>query len=136
MFVTITTNCVNRIMNNENLNRNNVAEIFIQRVLTNVYKGGVNATLSILSEGPPGRKPLEDLVQLSQWFKSLDEENREQVQAVVQQAVDATVFCFLVLLDNLTGGNPIQEQISDFALYLQTYSDEKTRQKDQSLSSV
>ncbi|MCI0564485.1 MAG: hypothetical protein MN733_38940 [Nitrososphaera sp.] len=123
-------------MNNDFLNRNEATDNFLQGVISIVYEGAIKAILSTLSDGPPGRKPREDLVRLSQWFKALDKEDQEQVQAVIRDAVDAAIFCFLVMLDNLTGGNPIQGQTSDFALYLQTYSDEEARKVDQSLVSV
>ncbi|MGH9850047.1 MAG: hypothetical protein ACREBD_09315, partial [Blastocatellia bacterium] len=106
-------------MNNDFLNRNEATDNFLQGVISIVYEGAIKAILSTLSDGPPGRKPREDLVRLSQWFKALDKEDQGQVQAVIGDAVDAAIFCFLVMLDNLTGGYPIQGQISDFALYLQ-----------------
>lgn len=123
-------------MSDKFFDRNEAARIFLQMLISRAYDGGIDSVLSKLSKGPPGRKPREDWVRLSQWFRGLNEEDQEQVRAVIRDAVDAAVFGCLVLLDNLTGGNPIQGQTSDFALYLQTYSDEEARQGSQSLASM
>lgn len=62
-----------------------------------------------------------ELVALHQWYRRLDDQDREYVLAVVRDAVDAAVFGCLVLLDG-AAGTAIPGKMSDFALYLQTYA--------------
>ena len=50
---------------------------------------------------PPGRVPDEKLVILSQWFNKLDNSDRDKVLHVVSEAVHASVFGFLCVLDGI-----------------------------------
>jgi hypothetical protein len=40
---------------------------FISRIVIAVYKSSIEGTLSLL-ENPPGRRPSQNLVSLSQWY--------------------------------------------------------------------
>jgi hypothetical protein len=50
---------------------------------------------------PPGRSPNRDLVQLSNWYNSLDESERVMVNRVVKESVDAGLFGFFCVLDGV-----------------------------------
>ena len=50
---------------------------------------------------PPGRHPDPELVELSQWFASLSEKDREMVVRVMSEAADATLFGVLCVLDGV-----------------------------------
>ncbi len=117
-------------MTTEFLSREQAAEHFLNMLIARAYDGALRDVRLILEEGPPGRKPPKDLIALHQWFRQLDDESREYVLIAIREAVDAAVFGCLVLLDGLTGGYPVGEELSDFALYLQTYEDSDSRAAD------
>jgi len=75
----------------------------------------------LLREGPPGSQQQPEETELQQWFCLLKFEDQEKILKIAKMAVKLTVFNFLVLLDNKMSGQPIQERISDFGLYVHTY---------------
>jgi hypothetical protein len=52
-----------------------------------------------LFQSPPGRKPAQSLVTLSNWYRGLDPDNQANVVAAMRQAADATLFGVLCVLD-------------------------------------
>lgn len=66
-------------------------------------------------QSPPGRTPSPALVELSEWYKSLDSDNQERVAAAMHQAADATLFSVLCVIDGLSAIEPYGEK-SDFKL--------------------
>jgi hypothetical protein len=58
------------------------------------------------------------------WYLGLSVADQAHVKSLVLDAVEQSVFGALVLLDGQTGGYPLIDQPSDFALYLQTYANE------------
>ncbi|MCI0390966.1 MAG: hypothetical protein MOB07_19650 [Acidobacteria bacterium] len=123
-------------MRDESIDRNEAAKIFLEQVIYSAFDGAIKSIQSLLSDGPPGRKPPEDKVHRSQWFNSLDNESQQHVLTIIRDSVDAAVFGCLVLLDNQTVGYPLDGQLSDYALYLQTYSGEDAVKTDQPQVSV
>lgn len=99
-------------------------------VYLRVYKGVIDDIRNMLEIGPPGRRPHEGLVKLHERFESLSPDNRDIVDAIVGEAVFSAVFGLLVVLDGVHGGYPVEGKLSDFALYLQTYSDERSWEAD------
>lgn len=123
-------------MTTDFLSPKEAAEVFLNMLIARAYDGAIQGMTSTLEKGPSGRKPPQNLIILHQWFQSLDNRSREHVLAIIRQAVDAAVFGCLVLLDGLTGGNPVREKISDFAVYLQTYQDQDARKANSPQLSV
>ena len=123
-------------MVSKSIGRNEAAKILLEQVVRRAYDGAINDMQSFLSEGPPGRNPPEDSVHRSHWFQSLDKDSQEHVRAIIRASVDAAVFGCLVLLDNLTVGYPLDGQLSDYALYLQTYTDMEAHKADKHETSV
>lgn len=112
-----------------NLNREIAVEKFIQALISHARNGIIHDNISILEKGPPGRQPPEDKVILHQWFQQLDNQAQNYVGEIIKEAVDSTLFSTLVIIDG-AAGRPIQGRLSDFALYLQIYSDEDTELQD------
>lgn len=52
-------------------------------------------------EHPPGRRPPAELLRQSEWFKQLDEAERQNVVGIVRDAVNHAVFGFLCVLDGV-----------------------------------
>ncbi len=123
-------------MTTELLNSSEAAEIFLKMLIAQAYDGAIEGMKSYLEKGPPGRKPSQELVTLYQWFRNLDGESQKYVLTISRKAVDFAIFECLVLLDGLTGGNPIEGKTSDFAVCLQTYKDENARTTNSSQTSV
>lgn len=76
------------------------ANEFIKVVRIAVYSAAVNGTVDVL-EHPPGRKPSEDIVELSRWYNGLSVEDRECVSRVAKISAGQAVYNFLLILDGL-----------------------------------
>lgn len=50
-------------------------------------------------KSPPGRKPDQSLIELSQWFSALAERDRKMVACALTEVADATLFGVLAVLD-------------------------------------
>lgn len=50
---------------------------------------------------PPGRSPSRNLVELSNWYNSLDENERGMVNRIIKESVDAGLFGFFCVLDGV-----------------------------------
>lgn len=116
--------------------RNKAARLFLERLINHSYVASIDSVGSMLSDGPPGRKPDPRLVRLHDWFSSLDEASRQNIRDVIVEAVDTALFGTLVLLDGLAEGEPIDGETSDFALTLQTYASEEDREANNANSAV
>ena len=85
------------------------SEEFTQRVRKAVYEPSVQSTLGVLQK-PPGRKPSESLVALSQWFNQLPDDERKRVEGVIQLATRQAVFGMLTVLDGVRSINEADEE--------------------------
>jgi len=65
-----------------------------------VSKPAIEGTLENLND-PPGRKPDEQLLAQSEWFKALNPSDQEMVGKVISEAVHESVFGFLCVLDGV-----------------------------------
>lgn len=54
-----------------------------------------------LLEKPPGRAPAANLREMSAWYLRLSEDDRVMVRRVLAEAVDATMFGLLCVLDGV-----------------------------------
>ena len=95
------------------------AEQFVEAIRLSVADSVIQSTPEILSV-PPGRKPAKQLMASSQWYNSLDTQNKEQVMAVVAMAVHDAIFSFMCVLD---GASVIDEAHSEFQLFSVNPSD-------------
>jgi hypothetical protein len=77
------------------------SEEFTQRIRQAVYESSTEGVIRLL-ERPPGRRPSQTLVALSQWFNQLPQSEKEQVRATVKLAARAAVFGMLTVLDGVT----------------------------------
>lgn len=95
--------------------------LFLKRVYDHVHRSTYNSIKLFLREGPPGKSKSREELELHQWFSLLKLEDQEKILKIAKMIVKFTIFNFLVLLDNKTSGQPIQEEVSDFGLYIHTY---------------
>ena len=71
---------------------------FVDAVYAAVYRTAINGVVRLLVQ-PPGRRPRQDIADLSAWYNELSERDRDGVQEVVRLAVDQAVFGMLAALD-------------------------------------
>jgi hypothetical protein len=76
------------------------SEEFVRRIRLAVYEPAIEGCLSLL-EKPPGRRPAESIVALSQWYNQLPPDDKERVRATIQMGVGKAVFGMLTVLDGV-----------------------------------
>ena len=88
---------------------------FVRAIKELVKNSAVTTTIKNL-ESPPGRKPSEELVTLSSWYKQLDDTNKGMVKRVLDVVTDSSVFGFLAVLDGVRVIEDSSDK-GDFELY-------------------
>ncbi|HEY9703085.1 MAG TPA: hypothetical protein V6C58_11600 [Allocoleopsis sp.] len=76
------------------------AQMFIDSIKQVVIEDSIKSVQTNL-DNPPGKKPVYELVQLSEWFKSFDFENQDMILKLVRESVQTSVFGFLCVLDGV-----------------------------------
>jgi len=77
------------------------AESFVDAIRAVVLEGSVKAVRENLVD-PPGRKPQEDLLIISQWYKNMNEKDKAKVEQIIRRSVRMAVFGFLGVLDGIS----------------------------------
>jgi hypothetical protein len=108
------------------MDREQAAEIFLDRLIFEGYRLVVAATLRHLAKGPQGSEPAEDDLLDHQWYMDLSEEEKQRVRRIVQETASVCLQTICGILDGITG-DALNEHHSDFALYLQVYPSEDAR---------
>ncbi len=75
-------------------------EEFIAAIKVAVHDSTIKGMKSVLAS-PPGRNPHEKTKEISRWFNALPEEDKQQVEEIIKQAVHASIFGFLSILDGV-----------------------------------
>lgn len=75
-------------------------EEFVEAVRDVVMESAVNGTISVF-KSPPGRRPASELVELSRWYLSLREEDRNMVRRVLAFGVRDAVFGLFCVIDGV-----------------------------------
>ena len=114
-------------MNDQLLNPDQARQTFLAMVINRAYEGSIRTMAAYLENDWPAKRVPADVADLRAWFATLNENDRELVRAIIRKTADSSVFGFLVLLDSLTGGYPLPDKPSDFAVYLQTYKSDELR---------
>ncbi len=73
---------------------------FVNAIKEVVVNDSIKSVESNLTN-PPGRSPDKKLILLSQWFKKLNDADREMVIQVINESVQMSVFGFLCVLDGV-----------------------------------
>jgi hypothetical protein len=100
-------------------------DIFVKMVIKMVVNATFKDVQEILKEGPPVRVKKPEDLEIQKWYLNLQENEKKIVSKIVLGSINRTVFHLLVILDNKTIGYPLEGEVSDFALYLQTYDSKK-----------
>jgi hypothetical protein len=75
-------------------------QAFVEGIRRAVENVTVSDTISCL-ERPPGRAPAKAILRLSDWFKQLSSNDRQNAESVIQFATHAAVFGFFSVLDGV-----------------------------------
>ncbi|GAA5218976.1 hypothetical protein ACFSJ3_16610 [Corallincola platygyrae] len=81
---------------------------FVDAIRLVVSKSAIEATVESM-EAPPGRRPPQELVERSEWYRSLSENDRLMVSRAVSESVHEAVFGFLCVLDGVRSISDIDE---------------------------
>ena len=90
-------------------------DYFVQALKQSCLDGAVQDCVES-SRSPPGRKPRQELIRISQWFNALPASDREFVVAAMREACDATLFSVLCVIDGVRPIEPEGEK-SQFKLF-------------------
>ena len=91
------------------------SEEFVRAVKMQTSDAAARGTLQILKR-PPGRKPSERLLRLSEWYKALKAEDQETLARLVKEAAEFAVFEFFCVVDGVSAIEDSQEK-GDLELY-------------------
>lgn len=73
---------------------------FVKRIKQTVRDSSFEETISTVSN-PPGRSPRRELVELSAWYRSLNDSDRRLVNTFGKKMLDAGIFGFFCVLDGV-----------------------------------
>jgi hypothetical protein len=73
---------------------------FIKIIKKTVYDTCIINCLKIL-EKPPGKKPKQDIVLLSNWFNNLADDEKNKVKSIIAMSAKDSIFGFLSVLDGV-----------------------------------
>jgi hypothetical protein len=73
---------------------------FVEALKTECADAAVDDCLQIL-QSPPGNKPAQSLIELSNWYRGLDPKDQANVVAAMREATHATLFGVLCVIDGV-----------------------------------
>jgi hypothetical protein len=76
-------------------------EEFVKAVKIQTSDAALEGTIQCLTD-PPGRKPAENLVRLSEWYKQLDGKDQRMLREALKEAAEMAVFEFFCILDGVS----------------------------------
>jgi|GEM_PF-1514546 len=113
-------------MNNEQpIPQHEAGRLFVGMLINECYETMVPEIMAGLQDGPPGGQPPADELQRSKWFQSLQAAEQKEIQGIIEYSLELCLFHLLNIFDGTSPVQPIKEQASDFAVYLQTYDSDE-----------
>jgi len=77
------------------------SEEFVRAVKVQASDAAVHGTVALLKR-PPGRRPREKDLLLSEWYKRISEPDQRMVQQALKEAAELAVFEFFCVIDGVT----------------------------------
>lgn len=71
---------------------------FVERMKDSLRRINLEQILSSL-KSPPGRKPDQKYIDMSIWYNKLSEEDKKELEAIILETIDFTVFSIFTVLD-------------------------------------
>lgn len=109
---------------------------FVEAVKNHVRDAALEDTVEFIKK-PPGRKPRRKHVELSNWYNSLSEGDKNMVTRMMEEAVDSALFGLLCVVDGVRAIEDSDEK-TNFQLY-GIKGDEQTlinKEDDESLHDI
>lgn len=75
-------------------------EEFVETIKSVVINDSIKSIESTLLK-PPGRSPQNKTLEMSNWFNSLDSQDKSIVKEVIKESIETSVFGFLCVLDGV-----------------------------------
>src|SRR5688500_9309459 len=79
-------------------------EKFVEIIKEEVTNSAIKGLVKVLSN-PPGRRPDESLVKLSEFYNQFGEDQKQKINEIISMAVNSGVFGFLCILDGVRSIN-------------------------------
>lgn len=73
---------------------------FVKGIRQVVRDAAIKDSIAVL-ENPPGRRPRQQLLIQSDWYRALGSDQQELVKGVLRDAVDQAIFGFFCVLDGV-----------------------------------
>lgn len=94
---------------------------FVEAIKINVRDVALEDTVEFIKK-PPGRKPRNKHVELSNWYNNLSDENKQMVLRMMEEAVDSALFGLLCVID---GARTIEESVEKTIFQLRSIREGK-----------
>jgi hypothetical protein len=75
-----------------------IRDEFVKKIIERVRNSAIYAMETNLNK-PSGRNPDKKLLEMSQWYHSLEESDRVSLKTVLTDSIDEAIFGFLCVLD-------------------------------------
>jgi len=108
------------------MNRDIAVEAFVKRIIARAYTNVITNTMESLEQGPIERDPTPERLKIHTWYKNIDADSKATVQQIISETAFSVLFGCLVVLDNSTTSYALENEISDFGLFVQRYSDNES----------
>ena len=76
-------------------------ETFVDAIRDRVLNSAAEDCIETYEDGPPGRAPRREDVELSEWYRGLDHKGKQMVQRVAMDVSHAAVFGLFCVLDGV-----------------------------------
>jgi len=80
-------------------------EEFVEKIKLYVRDSGIETTIRLITH-PPGRQPPENLVEIGDWYKLLNDDAKARIHQIVKLSIDTGLFGLFCVLD---GARVIEE---------------------------
>lgn len=74
---------------------------FVHAIKIQTSDAAVKGVIRCLTN-PPGRKPNEHLLQLSEWYNQMDDQDQSMLRKAIREAAEMAVFEFFCVLDGVS----------------------------------
>ena len=92
------------------------AQEFTDVIKKVVQQSSVADTISNLNQ-PPGRHPSEEIIMLSEFYKSLDENQKSFVDKIMDMVAETTLFGLLCVIDGVRSIEGVGEKGELYLIY-------------------
>jgi len=75
-------------------------QVFVDALKQVVVADSIRVVESHL-RNPPGKKPAQEVVKLSEWFRTQSNDDQDMILKLVKKSVETSVFGFLCVLDGV-----------------------------------